>query len=187
MCYQQKNNKLTLANGREPLILVFIIIFSNCKNQQCKPESGCVVFIGKGQALIGRNTALQLDVLQIVLCVFNFIYVDKHSVYDKYLLFFKGLGKFNSFQLWIPIDPNVELITKPWSRYCTICVKFSQGSLYTARSGHRWTRWRAVLMGIASCDDYIRFCVDIPQTNTAVKSNSPTIDKLLHEMNSNTI
>ena len=52
-----------------------------------------VVLDGKGQALLGRDTALRLGVSQIVSSVSEAVNTDNRTVFDKYPDCFKGVGK----------------------------------------------------------------------------------------------
>ena len=80
------------------------------------PDVEFVVLDGKGQALLGRDTALQLGVLQIVSSVSKAVNSDNRTVFDKYPDCFKRVGKLKSFQLEIPIDPDVDPVIQPMRR-----------------------------------------------------------------------
>ena len=67
---------------------------------------------GKGQALLGRDTALILGVIKLIHNVTEPTTALK-DIFDKYPECFKNVGKLESFQLEIPIDPEVEPVIQP--------------------------------------------------------------------------
>ncbi|CAG2215581.1 unnamed protein product [Mytilus edulis] len=118
-CVSSKSTKSLFAYGsEEPLKIAGIFTATvQCNNRTLK-DIEFVVIEGKGQALLSRNTAEQLGVLQLVHSV-----SEPGTIKDKYPECFTGVGKLKSFQLQIPIDPDVEPIIQPMrsSRINTGC------------------------------------------------------------------
>ncbi|CAC5397235.1 unnamed protein product [Mytilus coruscus] len=146
----------------------------------------------KGQALLSRNTAEQLGVLQLVHSV-----SEPGTIKDKYPECFTGVGKLKSFQLQIPIDPDVEPVIQPMRRVPfnlrdKLAKKLDELlDLDIIEHVNEPSQWVSpvVVVPKRSGDD-IRLCVDMRQSNTAVKRVRhpiPTIDELLQEMNSSKV
>ncbi|CAC5363364.1 unnamed protein product [Mytilus coruscus] len=151
-----------------------------------------VVIEGKGQALLSRNTAEQLGELQLVHSV-----SEPGTIKDKYPECFTGVGKLKSFQLQIPIDPDVEPVIQPMRRVPfnlrdKLAKKLDELlDLDIIEHVNEPSQWVSpvVVLPKRSGDD-IRLCVDMRQAYTAVKRVRhpiPTIDELLQEMNSSKV
>lgn len=75
------------------------------------------VIEGKGQLLLGGETATQLNVLRLSEEVgVNALKQEDIHVYGKYKSCFEELGKLKDFQLDIPIDQNVKPLAQPVCR-----------------------------------------------------------------------
>lgn len=152
-----------------------------------------MVIDGKGQALFGRDKALNLGVLQIVRSASNAINTDNRSVFNKYLLCFKWVRELKSCQLEIPIDPDVEPVIQPVKRIPFILRDKLDNTLdelldlnIIERVEEPCSWVSPVLCDQRHSGNDNRLCVDMRQANTAVKRVRhyiPTIDELLHEMN----
>lgn len=77
-------------------------------------EAEFAVIEGKGQALLGRETATQLKVLSLCpsVCVNS---LQAEDLFQKYKCF-EGLGKLKDFQLDISIDPRVKPVVQSMRR-----------------------------------------------------------------------
>ncbi|CAC5383107.1 unnamed protein product [Mytilus coruscus] len=95
----------------EPLKIAGIFTATVQCNNRTLNDIEFVVIESKGQALLSRNTAEQLGVLQLVHSV-----SEPGTINDKYPECFTGVGKLKSFQLQIPIDPDVEPVIQPMRR-----------------------------------------------------------------------
>ena len=78
-------------------------------------ESEFTVIEGKGQALLGRETATQLNGVRLNerVCINT---LKEEDVFEKYKSCFEGLGKLKDFQLNIPIDQNVKPVVQSMRR-----------------------------------------------------------------------
>lgn len=83
-----------------------------CNDKRRRMFEFCVIE-GKGQALLGRATALKIGVLQLAQNVTETV---NSTVFDKLPECFKGVGKLKSFQLEIPIDDGIEPVIQPMRR-----------------------------------------------------------------------
>ena len=70
---------------------------------------------GKGQALLVRDTALKCGVINLIHNVTEPTRARK-DIFYKYPECFMGVEKLKSFQLEIPIDPEVEPVIQPLRR-----------------------------------------------------------------------
>ncbi|CAC5368443.1 unnamed protein product [Mytilus coruscus] len=171
-CVSSKSSKSLFAYGsEEPLKVAGIFAATVQCNNRTLNDIEFVVIEGKGQALLICNTAEQLGVLQLVHNV-----SESGTIKDKYPECFTGVGKLKSFQLQIPIDPDVEPVIQPMRR-----VPFN---LRDKLAKNQWVS--PVVFVPKRAGDDIRLCVDMCQANTDVKRvRHPisTIDELLQEMN----
>lgn len=74
-----------------------------------------IVMKGNGEPLLGKKTAMKLGVLKIgenVLAVTDIIY----KLQQKYPNVFKGVGKLNTKQISLYIDPKVTPVAQPLRR-----------------------------------------------------------------------
>ncbi|XP_063406179.1 E3 ubiquitin-protein ligase TRIM45-like [Mytilus trossulus] len=101
----EKGMTLTLANVRS---IAKAMEDSERQAKSIEGQGQVNMIQSKGQALLSRNTAEQLGVLQLVHSV-----SEPGTIKDKYPECF---GKLKSFQLQIPIDPDVEPIIQPMRR-----------------------------------------------------------------------
>jgi hypothetical protein len=91
-----------------------------CVNVKCKGESEYhvefVVIEGQGQALLGRETALKLDVLHLPDKSSVNSVGDVTNIFDKYPECFNSVGKPKSSQLEIPIGDSLDPVIQPMRR-----------------------------------------------------------------------
>ncbi|XP_065941320.1 uncharacterized protein [Magallana gigas] len=170
------DKQLFAYGGQEPLKVAGIFTATVKYNQTVIPDVEFVVIDGKGQALLGRDTALQLGVLQIVRSVSNAVNADNRSVFDKYPQCFNGVGKLKSFQLEIPIDPDVEPVIQPMRRIpYSLRDKLANKldellDLDIIERVEEPCSWVSPVVCVPKrSGDDIRLCVDMRQANTAVK------------------
>nr|XP_022336145.1 uncharacterized protein LOC111132611 [Crassostrea virginica] len=194
-CVSSKVDKRLFAYGsQEPLKVAGIFTATVKYKQTVIPDVEFVVLDGKGQALLGRDTALRLGVLQIVSSVSEAVNTDNRTVFDKYPDCFEGVGKLKSFQLEIPIDPDVDPVIQPMRRIpYSLRDKLSKKldellDLDIIERVEEPSSWVSPVVCVPKhSGEDIRLCVDMRQANTAVRRVRhpiPTIDELLHEMNS---
>ncbi|XP_061195212.1 uncharacterized protein K02A2.6-like [Saccostrea echinata] len=197
-CVSSKVEKQLFAYGsQQPLKVAGIFTAAVKYNQIVIPDVEFVVIEGKGQALLGRDTAVQLGVLQIVSSISEAVNTDNRTVFEKYPKCFKGVGKLKSFQLEIPIDPDVEPVIQPMRRIpYSLRDKLDKKldellDLDIIERVDEPCSWVSPVVCVPKhLGDDIRLCVDMRQANTAVqrvRHPIPTIDEILHEMNGSTV
>ena len=112
-CVSSKSTKELYAYGtQEPLKIAGTFTTTVKCNSKTIHDVEFVVIDGKGQALLGRDTTLILGVIKLIHNVTEPTTAPK-DIFDKYPECFKGVGKLESFQLKIPIDPEVEPVIQP--------------------------------------------------------------------------
>jgi len=112
-CVSSKSTKELCAYGtQEPLKISGTFTATVKCNSKTIHDVEFVVIDGKRQALLGRDTALKLGVIKLMHNVTEPTTAPK-DIFDKYPECFKGVGKLKSFQLEIPIDPEVERVIQP--------------------------------------------------------------------------
>ena len=159
-----------------------------------------IVIEEKGQALLGRETAVKLNVLKINDGVeINSISSSELNGYDvlsEYKDCFQGLGKLKDFQLDIPIDKSVKPVAQPVRR-----VPFSLRSkvekkldelekLDGIEKAKGPTPWISPIVVIPKSEEEIRLCVDMRQANSAIvreRHPIPLVDEVLHEFNGSSV
>ncbi|XP_062609444.1 uncharacterized protein K02A2.6-like [Saccostrea cucullata] len=197
-CVSSKVEKKLYAYGsQQPLKVAGIFTATVKYNQTVIPDVEFVVIEGEGQALLGRDTAVQLGVLQIVSSVSEAVNLDNRTVFEKYPNGFKGVGKLKSFQLEIPIDPDDEPVIQPMRRIpYSLRDKLDRKldellDLDIIERVDKPCAWVSPVVCVPKhSGDDIRLCVDMRQANTAVqrvRHPIPTIDEILHEMNGSTV
>ena len=136
-------------------------------------EAEFTVIEGKGQALLGSETATQLNVLKLGEAV-DVNVLKQDDIFDKYKSCFEGLGKLIDFQLDITIDENVKPVAQPVRR-----VPFSlRGKLEEKlnelvelniiEKAEGPTPWISPVVVVPKPNGEIRLCIDMRQANSAV-------------------
>ncbi len=70
---------------------------------------------GKGTPLLGHDTATLLDVLRIG-PVISAIFSVEENLQQRYPEVYKGIGKLNTKQVDLHIDPNIKPVAQPLRR-----------------------------------------------------------------------
>ena len=147
-------------------------------------EAEFTVIEGEGQALLGRETATQLNVLRLGEEV-GVNVLKQEYILDKYKSCFEGLGKLKDFQLDIPIDQSVKPIAQP-----SHCVPFSLRDkleqklnelvdLDVIEKVEGPTPWISPIVVVPKPNGDICLCVDMRQANSAIvweRHPIPTVD-----------
>ena len=158
-------------------------------NEQVENEE-FVVINGKGQSLLGRETALKLNVLRLGPSI-NVI--NDQGILEQYPEVTTFYGKLKNFQLKIPLDDTVTPVV-----LSVRCVPYQlreklenklkeleQLDIIEPVSGPcDWVS--AVVCVPKSGGKDIRLCVDMRRGNLAVKRERfpiPTIDEILQDLN----
>ena len=196
-CISPKSTKELYAYGtQEPLKIAGTFTATVKCNSKTIHDVEFVVIDGKGQALLGRDTALKLGVIKHIHNVTEPTTAPK-DIFDKYLECFKGVGKLKSFQLEIPIDPEVEPVIQslrriPFNLRDKVEKKLNELlDLDIIERVEEPSFWLSPVVCVPKRSGVdIRLCVDMRVANTNVKRVRhpiPTIDELLQDMNSSKI
>ena len=156
-----------------------------------------VVIENKGHALLGRDTAIALEVLKLGPQVNSReVSTDgakgESSIFEKFPGCCEGIGKLKDFQLRIPIDPEVQPIAQPIRRVpYHLRNKLSDKldelvelDIIEKVSGP--SSWVSPVVVVPKPSGDIRLCLDMRQANMAVKRELypiPTIDVVLQDLN----
>ena len=73
-----------------------------------------VVIDREGEALLGRETAVQLGVLQFGVSVYSL--KSKEEILHGYKGIFEGVGKLTGYQVKLHVDPEVPTVAQPVRR-----------------------------------------------------------------------
>lgn len=157
-------------------------------------ESEIVVIKGTGPALLGKETASKLGILEIRVNINN-VQTGEVSgtqrVLDKHGKCFEGFEKLKDFQLRIPVDNNVDPVVQPVRRTPyhlrdKLAEKLDElEALDIIEKADGPSSWVSSVVVIPKSDDDIRLCVDMREANKAVERERfpiPTIDDVLQEM-----
>ena len=130
-------------------------------------EAEFTVIEGKGQALLGSETATQLHVLKLGEAV-DVNVLKQDDIFDKYKSCFEGLGKLIDFQLHIPIDENVKPVAQPVRRVLFSLRGKLEEKLNIIEKAGGPTPWISPVVVVPKPNGEIRLCVDMRQANSAV-------------------
>ena len=168
---------------------------AGCIMAKVAVEDVAVEAEGKGQALLGRETATQLKVLSLS----PNVYVNslqEENLFQKYKSFFEGLGKLKDFQLDIPVDPCVKPIVQsmrrvPFSLRDKLEKKLDElVDLDVIEKAEGPTPWISPVVVVPKPNGDLRLCVDMRQANCAIvreRHPIPTVDEILHDLNGSTV
>ena len=150
------------------------------------------VLDGKGQSLLGRDSAIALDVLRVGPQICNL----STDIENSYPELFSGVGKLKDFQLTIPIDESVDPVIQPIRRVPYHLRERLEKKLESLEQTDiiekvdTPSRWVSPAVIVPKGEDDIRLCIDMRQANTAVRRvhhTIPTIEDVLQEMNGSKI
>ncbi|KAK6192673.1 hypothetical protein SNE40_004107 [Patella caerulea] len=154
-----------------------------------------IVIEGEGQALLGKKTALELDVLRLGPRI-NAVQTDTAGLKAEYEDCFKGFGKLKDFQLTIPINreetPVISSLRRvPYHLRDRLEKKLDElENLDIIEKVDSPSAWVSPVVVVPKGQNDIRLCVDMRLPNKAVQSIRhpiPTIDEVLQDMNQSNI
>jgi hypothetical protein len=194
-CVSRLSDKKIYGYGNDKPLNV-----AGCFNANVSVNDKCVhadffVVEEKGQALLEKQTALDLGIIQIHVPTetVNVLSSDWKSVItQKYPKCFEGIGKLNNFQLKIPIDEHVTPVVQPIRRipYCLrekLEKKLREDEQYDiVEMVDGPSRWISPVVAIPKKNDEIRLCIDMRGANEAVIRERyciPTIGEILQDLN----
>ena len=142
-----------------------------------------------------KETAKTLGMLKIGITIAA-IAETSQVLKQQYPVVFSGVGKLNTKQLLLHIDPNVTPVAQPLRRTPfnlreKVEVIESLLALDIIEPVDGPTPWvnAAVIVAKGNCDD-IRLCIDMRRSNEAKirgRHRIPTVDEVLQRMNGSTV
>ncbi|CAB3987669.1 Transposon Tf2-9 poly, partial [Paramuricea clavata] len=170
-----------------------------CQGKEVK-EAEFIVIEGTGKPLLGKKTAIQLNVLKIgpqpVISEGVNSVEDDNTFRDRmmktYSGCFKGIGKLKDRQLEVNLDPNVKPVAQrarniPYGLQSKVEKKLDelerQGIIEKVKGP---AKWASPLVVVPKPNGDIRLCTDMRRANEAIvreKFPIPTVDDILHEIN----
>ena len=154
-----------------------------------------LVIKGKGTPLLGHETATLLDVLRIGPVVSAISSVEE-NLQQQYPKVYNGIGKFNTKQVTLHIDPNIKPVAQalrrtPFNLRSQVEKKISElieADIIEPVDGP--TPWITPVVVVPKSKEEIRLCIDMRHANEAIvrgRHPIPTVDEILQGMNGSKI
>ena len=110
----KKSNKKLYPYGSKQPLKILATFSASQKAGETLVKADFVVIDGEGEALLGRETAVQLGVLQFGVPVYSLR--SKEDILHDYKGIFEGVGKLTGFQVKLLVDPEVSAVAQPVRR-----------------------------------------------------------------------
>ena len=189
--------KLYSYGNKQPLQVAGTFTADVLVGNRVLNEVEFVVIESEGHALLGRETATALGVLQLGPQI-NSLQLSTDgenrgpNILDKFPGCCEGIGKLKDFQLKIPIDAEVQPVAQPIRRVpyhlrdklTNKLKELVELDIIEKVSGP--STWVSPVVVVPKPTGDIRLCVDMRQANMAVKRERypiPTIDEVLQDLN----
>ena len=197
-CVSSKATKKLYSYGnKQPLQVAGTFTADVLVGNRVLNEVEFVVIESEGHALLGRETAIALGVLQLG-PQNNSLQLSTDgenrgpNILDKFPGCCEGIGKLKDFQLKIPIDAEVQPVAQPIRRVhyhlrdklTNKLKELVELDIIEKVSGP--STWVSPVVVVPKPTGDIRLCVDMRQANMAVKRERypiPTIDEVLQDLN----
>ena len=114
MCLRRVTNKKLYPYGSKQPLEVLGTFSALTKMGKTEVKAEFVVIDGEGEALLGRETAVQLGVLQFGVPVYSV--KSKEEILHDYKGIFEGVGKLTGYQVKLHMDPEVPAVAQPVRR-----------------------------------------------------------------------
>ena len=193
-CVSSSHKKQLYPYGRKEPLKTAGCFTAKVAVKDVAVEAEFTVIEGKGQALLGRETATQLKVLSLSpnVCVNS---LQEENLFQKYKSCFESLGKLKDFQLNIPIDQHVKPVVQmrrvPFSLRDKLDKKLYEiVDLGVIEKAEGPTPWISPVFVVPKPNDDLHLCVDMRQANSAIvreRHPIPTVDEILHDPNGSTV
>ncbi|KAK2564023.1 hypothetical protein P5673_012236 [Acropora cervicornis] len=113
-CVSKKSNKKLYPYGSKQPLEVLGTFSALTKVGETVVKAEFVVIDGEGEALLGRETAVQLGVLQFGVPVY--LLKSKEEILHDNKGIFEGVGKLTGYQVKLHVDPEVPAVAQPVRR-----------------------------------------------------------------------
>lgn len=188
-CYSEKcEKKLYAYSSTEPLKLL-----GKFRTHTLIEETGngseeeFYVLNGKGPALLGKDTAMNLGVLKL-----GVNSVQSFDIVREYPECFQGIGKLKNFKLKLHIDQDVKPVAQvmyriPYSLREKVGEQLDDlESQDIIEKVNAPTPWVSPVIIVPKPNGDIRLCVDMRQANALIireRHPIPTVDEILYNVN----
>ena len=193
-CVSKKSNKKLYPYGSKQPLEVLETLSALTKVGETEVKAEFVVIDGEGEALLGRETAVQLAVLQFGVPVYSV--KSKEEILHDYKGIFEGVGKLTGYQVKLHVDSEVPAVAQP-----VRCTPFSLREkakekieelvgMDITEPVEGPTPWVSLVVVVPKQKDEIRLCVDMKRANEAIireRYQIPTVDEVLHNLNQSTV
>ncbi|XP_068706850.1 uncharacterized protein [Montipora foliosa] len=114
VCVSKKGDKKLYVYGSKEPLKVLGTFSALTKVAESEVQTEFVVIDGEGEALLGRETALQLGVLKLGVPVYTV--QSKEVIMSDYKGVFDGVGKLKDYQVKLHVNPDVPPVAQPVRR-----------------------------------------------------------------------
>ena len=191
---ERSDKKLYAYASQTPLDVVGTFSCEVSAGKNTANAEFCVIK-GKGDPLLGRNTATSFGVLKIgidIAAVGTSSQTIGEALQEKYPEVFSGVGKLKDRTVQLHIDPNVKPVVQPIRR-----TPFSLRSkveekvkelidLDIIEPAAGPTPWVYPVVVVPKSQGDIRLCIDMRRANEAIlreRHPIPTVDEILQSLN----
>lgn len=142
----------------------------------------------EGSSLLGYETALELNIVNIVNCL------EQNQYFNKHPKLFEGLGKHIDKKISLHIDESVKPVAQPHRRIPfnfreaveRKLVELEEADIIEKVDGP--TPWVSPIVIVPKSSDPsdVRICVDMREANKAIQRErhiTPTIDDIITDLN----
>ena len=193
-CVSKKSDKKLYAYGSDQPLKVLGTFSASVKAGKNEVEAEFAVIDGKGAALLGRETAIQLGVLKLGIPLYSV--TSKETIMSDYKEIFEGVGKLKDYQVKLYVDRNVPPVAQPVRRTpFSLRDKVKEKveelvAMDIIEPVEGPTPWVSPVVVVPKQNDEIRLCVDMRRANEAIireRYPIPTVDEVLQNLNQSTV
>ena len=198
-CNNKLTNKKVYAYGNDKPLTVAGSFTADVTVSNKTVNAEFIVVEEKGQALLGKTTAVELGILHIdIPSMVNNVMTDaerKQDMCKKFPKCFDGIGKLKDYQLHIPVDNDIEPVVQalrrvPYGLREKLEKKIDElEELDIIEKVNTTSKWVNPIVVVPKKDD-IRLCIDMRRANEAVKRERytiPTTEEVLQDLNNSTV
>ena len=171
-CVSKKSNKKLYPYGSKQSLEILGTFLALTKVGETIVKAEFVVIDGEGEALLGRETAVQLGVLQFGVPVYSL--KSKEEILHDYKRIFEGVGKLTGFQVKLHVDPEVPAVAQPVRRTpFSLREKVKEKieelvAMDIIEPVEGPTPWVSPVVVVPKQNDEIPLCVDMRRANEAI-------------------